>query len=558
MSISLRPDLLGRYKDIAGLLIRHGHRDLLAHAGLDSVPFTAEEEAAFEDDAADLASDLEQLGPTYVKLGQLLSTRPDLLPAPYLDALARLQDRCAPFPADEARGIIEAELGTDIRSLFREFDDEPIAAASLGQVHRAVLRSGRPVAVKVQRPHIADQVATDLEAIRELAAFADRRFDAGRRFGFAPMVEEFGRSMVRELDYRREAANLEHLARNLSSFERLVVPLPVDDYTTSRVLTMDWVGGRKISAIAPVGLTDLDGEVLAAELFEAYLQQVLIDGFFHADPHPGNVFVTDDRRLALLDLGMVAQLTPAIQDQMVKLLIALSDGDGAAVADHAVPLGDQLVDFDGAEFQRRVVALVTDHQGTTMADLSAGTAIAELTRIAGESGLRPLPELTMLGKALLNLDEVARTLAPDLDPSAVVRDKAAAIVERRMTRSISPAGLMAAAVEAKEFAEKLPDRIGKVLDRLGEGEVRLEVKGIDEHDFMRGLQKLANRITLGLLIAALIIGAAMMSRVETSTTLLGYPVLAVVSFLLATGGAAALAASILWSDRRDRRRPGAD
>src|SRR3954469_3103008 len=335
-SLSLKPQHLGRYRDIARLLVKHGRSDLVRQAGLgDALDDVEDADTATKADAKELATDLEAMGPTFVKLGQLLSTRADLLPQVYLDALSRLQDRAEPFSFAEVERIVEDELGVRISRAFEEFDHEPLAAASLGQVHRAVLRDGRPVAVKVQRPNIRGRIREDMEAIEEIAEFVDAHTDAGRRFGFHGMVVEFRKSLLAELDYRREAANLRTLCQDLQRYDRLVVPQPVEDYSTAVVLTMDYLPGRKVTELGPLAQMEMDAGVLADQLFRGYLDQILVHGFFHADPHPGNVLLTDDGRLALLDLGMVARVTPDLQDDLIKLLLAISEGQGkdaAAVA----------------------------------------------------------------------------------------------------------------------------------------------------------------------------------------------------------------------------------
>jgi predicted unusual protein kinase regulating ubiquinone biosynthesis (AarF/ABC1/UbiB family) len=295
---------------------------------------------------------------------------------------------------------------------------------------------------------------------------------------------------------------------------------------------------------------DIDGPALADALFRAYLKQILEDGFFHADPHPGNVFITDEGRLALLDLGMVARVQPGTQDDLIRLLLAVSEGKGDEAAEVAMEIGDKRDVFDEARFRREVGVLVAEHQGLALEHLNAGSIVAELTRISGECGLRPAPELTMLGKALLNLDEVARTLDPDFDPNAAIQEQAAGLLRSRMLKSASPANLFSAAMDAKEFAEKLPGRVNKVMDALAEGQLTLNVQGIDEDNLMRGVQKVANRITTGVILAALIVGAAMLMRVETDQKLFGYPALAIICFLAAAVGAAVLLITIFLSDRR--------
>src|SRR4051812_29402518 len=338
MALSLKPEHLKRYTDIARLLIQHGRSDLVKTMEVD-LPDDQVVEGAVTGDPEKLARDLEALGPTFIKLGQLLSTRSDLLPAPYLDALARLQDKVEPFPFQEVEEIVSTEIGVRLSKAFLEFDPVPVAAASLGQVHRAQLRSGRMVAVKVQRPGIRQVILEDLDAFAQIAAVIDKHTEIGRRFAFQDMLEEFRKTLLRELDYRREAVNLVTLADHLREYRRLVIPRPVDDYTTSRVLTMDYVKGTKITELSPLALIDLDNRRLAEDLCKAYLDQILVDGFFHADPHPGNLLVTADGRLALLDLGMVARIDPAMQEQLLKLLLAVSAGEGGQAAPGTPPIG---------------------------------------------------------------------------------------------------------------------------------------------------------------------------------------------------------------------------
>jgi len=568
MAISLKPENLRRYKDIAVLLVKHARTDFgqTAHPEdtLDPAdssdmtdPATAAKAESAKADAEQLASDLEEMGPTFVKLGQLLSTRADFLPPAYIDALSRLQDQLEPFPFTEVEAIITAELGVRLSSAFREFDPKPLAVASLGQVHRATLRSGRLVAVKVQRPGIRETIAQDIEALREIAGLVDRHTEVGRRFGFEEMLDEFAKSLVAELDYRVEASNLDLLAANLADHPRILVPAPVPDYTTASVLTMEFVSGKKVTALGPLAKLELDGTGLAEALFAAYLDQILRDGFFHADPHPGNVFITDDGRLALIDLGMVARVAPETQARLVKLLLALSDGRGEETADGLVELGERIGEagaaFDEAAFRRRVADLVGRHQGTTLANLDTGRVVLELVRACGECGLRPPPELTLLGKALLNLDLVARTLDPDFDPNQALRAHAGGLLKAHLLHSSSPGHLLSTALEAKELVERLPGRLNRILDAVAKGELEVKVDAIDEVELMRGFQKVANRVTLGLVIAALIMGAAMVMRVPSSVQLLGYPALAIVLFVIAAGAGLALVVTIMINDRRPHR-----
>jgi predicted unusual protein kinase regulating ubiquinone biosynthesis (AarF/ABC1/UbiB family) len=536
---------LGRYKDIGMLLVEHRH-------AVDSAADADPEEMA--GDARELATSLEALGPTFVKLGQLLSTRADLLPDPYLHALARLQDSVEPIGFGQIERIVSEELGVRLSKGFAEFESTPLAAASLGQVHRARLRDGRAVAVKVQRPDIRSRIVDDMDAIEEIASLADAHTDWGKRLGFADMVAEFRTSLMAELDYQQEAENLRAVGANLAGREGIVVPRPIADYTTSRVLTMDFVDGRSVGSLGPLALIDIDGPALASTLFGAYLDQILVDGLFHADPHPGNVLVTDDGRLALLDLGMVGRVEPEMQDSLTKLLLAISEGQGRRAAEVAIVLGRPLDDFDGEAFRRRAADLVMRSQDSTVGELQAGATIAELSRIAAESGLRLPPSLTMLAKTLLNLDDVSRTLDPTFDPGQAIQRESSDLLRRKLLSAASPANVMAAAMEAKEFAEMLPARVNRVMDALASGELTLNVQGIDERDIMRGVQKLANRLAFGVVVASLVVGAALIMPIETSAKLFGYPALAIAMFLLAAAAGVGLLISIQLGDLPQRKR----
>lgn len=552
MASSLRPRHVARYAALGALLVKH-RGDLRAQPNHDGL-IPDDDAAASPEDAAALVDALESMGPTFVKLGQLLSTRADLLPPVYLEALSRLQDDVAPFGFAEVEQIVEAEIGARLSKAFQSFDHQPMASASLGQVHRAVMRDGRPVAVKVQRPGIRAQVVEDMDVIEELAGFVDEHTRVGDRLRFRSMASEFRRSLVAELDYRREAENLRVLARDLAGYDRIVVPLPIDDYTTTVVLTMDLIDGRNVASLGPLAQMELDGRSLAEQLFRAYLDQILVHGFVHADPHPGNVLLTTDGRLALIDLGMVVRVAPELQDRLIRLLAAVSEGQAAVAADVLVTMGDRGPDFDLDEYQRQIATLVAGNQSTTVGQLQAGVVVGELARAAASAGLRPPVEMTMVGKALLNLDEVARILDPSFDPNEAIRQHTADIVRNKLLASASPANVLHAVMDAKEFAERLPGRVNKVMDALAEGELTLNVQGVDEAELMRGIQKLANRVTTGLVVAALIIGAAMVMRIETDAQLFGYPTLAIVLFLVATLAGLWLVVTSLLSDLPQHRR----
>ncbi|MDN5717320.1 MAG: AarF/UbiB family protein [Janibacter sp.] len=535
-----------RYSDLVRLLLRHGRGDLFAGAQQDD--FDADEGVPDSDTkgAEAFAADLEAMGPTYIKLGQLLSTRFDLLPPAYTEALTRLQDSVEPFPFERVREIVEDELGARIKDLFATFDEEPLAAASLGQVHRATTRSGRDVVVKVQRPDVRETVRGDMDTLDTVTGLADKHTSIGRSYGLNQLLRQFRRSLVDELDYRREARNLLRFIELTSEHDRLVVPEPVMQLTTTRVLTMDHIEGRKVTDLGPLALIDLDARPLVEQLFHCYLRMILDDGVLHADPHPGNLLVTDDGRLALLDLGMVATVPQRVQAHVTKLLLAINDGEGEEAAAVLADMGHPLDDHDAAAFRDDVAHLVSEAVASG-SDLQAGRLLVELSRLSGVHGLRPPAEMAMIGKALLNLDQTTVHLDPDFSPADAIRDNVSDIFASSL--KVTPGGLLTAAIETKEFTAQLPKRANRILDTLARGEMRLRVDAIDEQRLHLVLQRVGNRLTLGLIIAATIIGAAMMMRVETDARILGFPAIAMVFFSVAVLAAVALAVHILLTDR---------
>ena len=547
---------LKRYKEIALLLWKYGRSDLVQQMGIDEAVDPQEAKAASAGEAApeQLANDLEAMGPTYVKLGQVLSGRPDLLPDAYLKALARLQDKVKPFSYAEVEEIVATELGVRISKAFSRFDPEPIAAASLGQVHSAALRDGRLVVVKVQRPNIRKQIADDFEVLEQIADFLDAHTELGRRHRFLKILEEFRITILQELNYEREAQNLIALGENLKEFELIQVPQPVPDYSTRSVLTMDYVQGRKITSVGPLGRLEMNGAPLAEELFKAYLKQVLVDGLFHADPHPGNVFLTDGGHIALLDLGMVGHTTLAMQEHLLKLLMAISEGKSDEAADVVIRISQKTEEFNQTEFRRRIGQLMASRQDQGLQQMNVGKSLLEVSKNAADNGLFVPSELTMLGKTLLQLDEVGKILDPAFDPNASIRRNVGELMSQRMRKNATPGSVFSSLLEMKNFVGGLPSRLNKIMDAITNHELEVKIKAVDAKLIMEGLQKIANRITMGLVLAALIMGASLLMQIQTSFRIFGYPGMAILCFLAAAAGGFWLVFSILVQDQKSRKK----
>ncbi|MGX5731554.1 ABC1 kinase family protein [Pseudoxanthomonas beigongshangi] len=509
--------------------------------------------AVTEGTPQELAQELEALGPAFVKIGQMLSTRPDIVPPAFASSFERMQEHVEPVPFEAIREVVEAELGVRLSHAFSDFEAKPLGSASLAQVHRAWLRDGRPVAVKVQKPGIAQQLLGDLDLLRGFARNADRFTDVGRRVRFADWLEEFSRTLLAELDYQAEAENLVRFRLHLAPFPELWVPAPIADLSRRRVLTMELVEGIRVDQIPGVRRTEQAMDALASALLRGYLDQIFVHGEIHADPHPGNLRVTRDGRLAVFDLGMVANIPPKRRDCLLKLLFAAVDGRGEQAADEAIAMGTRLEDYDEERFVREVGHLVshyTAHAGTT----SSGRVVLELVRVATASGLRTPPELSLLGKALLNLDTVCRHLAPDMDPKAIVERHLQHVIRARLRQSLSSPNIASELIEIQTLLREGPRKLSDALSLVAENKLQLRVAGLEESRLMENLQKIANRIAAGLVTAALIVASSLMMRVETRSTLWGYPTVALLLFLLGAGLGVGIVISALRRDRTARSR----
>ncbi|HZL42570.1 MAG TPA: AarF/UbiB family protein [Verrucomicrobiae bacterium] len=547
---------LKRYKEIGLLLWKYGHSDLVQQMGIDEAVDPQEAKAAGAGEATpdQLADDLEAMGPTYVKLGQVLSGRPDLLPDAYLKALARLQDKVKPFSFAEVEQIVASELGVRISKAFSRFDPVPLAAASLGQVHSAALRDGRLVVVKVQRPNIRKQIADDFEVLEQIAELLDAHTELGRRHRFLKILEEFRITIQQELNYEREAQNLIALGGNLKEFERIQVPQPVPDYSSRCVLTMDYVQGRKITSVGPLGRLEMNGAPLAEELFKAYLKQVLVDGLFHADPHPGNVFLTDDGRIALLDLGMVGHTAPGMQENLLKLLMAIGEGNSDEASGLVIRISETTEEFNQSEFRRHIGQLMAARQDQGLQQINVGKSLLEVSKTAADNGLFVPSELTLLGKTLLQLDEVGKILDPEFDPNASIRRNVSELMSQHMRKNLTQGSAFRSLLEMKDFAGGLPSRLNHIMDAITNHELELKIKAVDAKLVMEGFQKIANRIATGIVLAAMIMGASLLMQIQTSFRIFGYPGLGILCFLAAAVGVFWLVCSIFVQDQKIRKK----
>jgi predicted unusual protein kinase regulating ubiquinone biosynthesis (AarF/ABC1/UbiB family) len=590
----LAPRFLPRLAATVGLFTRYGLRDFARQQGL--IDLSPEEatasDAANGDGSVDRAlafrKRLVELGPAYVKLGQVLSTRPDLVPEPYIEQLQRLQDDVSPVPFADIEQILQEQLGGRISKLFATFDHEPLASASLGQAHAATLRDHRDVVVKVQRPDIRASLADDIEFFRELAKFLSAHLRAGARVDMVGIVQQLDRALADELDYRIEARNMALFRRSLAEFPRLVVPKVVEAYTRERVLTTERVRGVKVNEIPPIARLDTDLSQLADELGKAYLKQIAIDGHFHADPHPGNIFLVlaaeenprtpsdivanerraeeretvtplakleqvaqreaapaapeEEPRLALIDFGMTARLAPPMRDRIVRLLFDLAENHGDDAGETLIEIGQPIPDFDRTGFIREIASLITQNHERSIGDMHAGRVLYDAIAIAYQRGLKLPAELTLLAKTLFSLDAITRALDPAYNPTEAIRSYTSEIINDRAKRELSPARFARAIAQTSELMNALPHRLDLITQHMAANDFALKIDAPQMSTVLNGMQKIANRIFTGLVLTGLLIASGLLINQR--------PRLGTTGFLLAGGIALYMVVSILVSDRR--------
>jgi predicted unusual protein kinase regulating ubiquinone biosynthesis (AarF/ABC1/UbiB family) len=552
---------LGAYRDLLVLFTKYGRKDFRLTFEPGEMLLQDDAEGTIEPDvqqrANAFAAALKKMGPTYIKFGQVLSTRPDIVPQEYIAALESLQDDLEPFSFADVERIVEEELGIRISKAFETFESTPIAAASLGQVHRAALRDGREVVVKVQRPNVRDQVRHDLEVFNDIAEVLEEHTTIGRKMNFVGAIEQARLTLLSELNYLQEAQNTEILRENLAQFPGLYIPRVIHDFTSSRVLTTEWVRGQKVSKLTPLKLVDRDYAELAAVLTRAYLKQICVDGFWHSDPHPGNVFVREvdeQPQLVLLDFGMVARISREMQDEIIKLLLAISSNRGTEVAEACVRMSEVQEKFEATKFVHEISTLVASVHSAEKTQINTGQLIFNVIAIANNNELKAPPELAMLAKTLLHLDAITRRLDAEFDPQVVIREYGEELMSQKLQQKFNPRNFYPALLDLNQLVLDLPHRAREIIDLTAAGRLSFAVKLPQADTLLSGMTKIANRITVGVVIAALLIASSLMMRVPASWRVFGYPALAIFGYLIAAAAAVFLIVSTLLQDRRDQER----
>jgi ubiquinone biosynthesis protein len=498
-----------------------------------------------------LRRSLDDLGPTFVKFGQLLSTRSDILPEGVLFELQKLQDTAKPMPAGAAQSIIERELGAPVGEVFETFDPTPLGSASIGQVHRAVLRDGEVVAIKVQRPEAPGRVEADLELMREFANFLDRRFGDRIFVDVRGLVAEFESVIRRELDYTAEAENARRFAANFAGTQ-VVIPRVHLELSTSRVLTLEHIEGTRFRDIRPLLLTPSERRRVASMGADAIFKMAFEDGFFHGDPHPGNLLLTPEGDLALLDFGMVGYMSRGDIEALSRLFIAVVQRDAASALRGLESLGVRYAPEVRGDLERDLREFLNKYSGLSVGEVTLGQALSELIALARRYRLRVPPVFPLLTKALVTAEGVARSIDPTINVYEVARPYARRLLVERYDPEAVLEGARELALEYARYAEDYPGHIRQLLAELADGEleVRLRHGGLDE--LVGEVDVLANRLVFAVVTGALLIGSSMLGAFDLGgpqVPYLGVPVVSFVGFSLAL----IMASVVLFTIFRSRR-----
>lgn len=529
---------LKRYREIVNILLKHGFGHILHQLGLTeflSIPgkvlFKKEPGVEQFSIPQRVRLALEELGPTFIKVGQILSTRPDLLPPDYISELEKLQDRVPAFEFDMAKQQIERELDQPLEEIFAEFDPEPLAAASIGQVHRAVLSGGQEVVVKVQRPDIEKIINIDLEILYDVARFLESRSNWAEMYSFVETVAEFDRTLHEELDYNAEGRNADTFRRNFAGDPGVFIPMVYWDFSTRKVLTMEYVHGIKLNNLQEINRLGLDRPALARKVAQAIFKQILIDGFFHGDPHPGNLAALSGGKIVFMDFGMVGFLTEETKSKVGNLMMALVSKNSNAVMKAVLDLGVVPKNVDKKLLRRDIDLLQRKYYEVPLSQISLGEALNDIMGVAFKYHIRVPTEFTLLVKALLTLEGVVE----ELDPELSIIKVAEPFGKRLLMEKLSPQTLTKTAVKnLREFGDilsLLPKQVSEVLDLAAEGELKLKHQLPQIDEVLTRANIMINRLAFSIVITGLVIGSAFLVRKES--ILLGQVPVAEVGFLVA-------------------------
>ena len=544
-----------RYRQIIEILVRHGFGALVGKAGWDNQRLThvfrpKAGEAHILGGPERLRVVIEELGPTFIKLGQILSTRGDLLPSAYREELAKLQDSAPPVPGDQIRAIFEEEFGRSVDEAFATFDMQPIAAASIGQAHAATLPDGNEVIVKLRRPHIIEDAEEDLRILIDLSYVAARHWEMARHYDIVAIVAEFAQTLRSEMDYMREGHNLERIAENFSGDSNLHVPTVYWDHTTPRVLTLERIRGIKISNVRELDAAGLKRGVIAHRATRLLLLMILRDGFFHADPHAGNVFVEADGTIGLIDFGMVGEVDRSHQDGLMKLMLAITQQNAGHLADTLLDLSAGYRTVDRNALRRDLQRVLIRYWSRAMSDVRFGEFIADMVDILRVHHLRLSPDLALLLKTIV----MAEGLAEEIDPTFNLMEVYIPLTEEVMRERITFSGwtkqFLLTTIDAIESGMEIPQRLRHILGDIERGGFEINIQPASFDPYFTRMERLVNHVLLALFAVASTIATAFILASYHPGGLDIVAELLFVSSLLLTAGFGVYIMYLLISSRR--------
>lgn len=476
---------------------------------------------------------LEELGPTFVKLGQILSTRPDLIPVEFIQELSKLQDHVPPFPYPEVEQIIESELGTPLGNIFQHLKETPLASASLGQVHRARFADGEEVVVKVQRPGIQRTIEVDMEIMLHLATLMERHLEGWDLHRPTKVVEEFARTLEKELDYTIEASNMEHFARQFMDDQSIYVPKIYRETTTSRVLTMEYVDGIKASEIDRIQLASLDQKEIAHRGADLILKQIFIHGFFHADPHPGNIFILPNNIICYLDFGMMGRIDRQTRENFADLVMSIVRRDEGKAGDALLRLTLWEDEPERSTLERDLGEFMDLHFYRPLKELKFGKLLRQLLEMASKHRLRVALDLFLMLKALSTIEGVGRMLDPDFD----ITEHAEPFIRRIQWDRLHPrriAGdIFDTGAEIVHLLKEIPRELREILKKARQGKVKMEFEHRGLEPMLATHDRISNRIAFAIILASLVIGSSLIVLADIPPKWHGIPVIGLAGFLVA-------------------------
>lgn len=527
-----------RYRDIAQILVKNGLGFLITKLDLGKfLPF----KQRFKSDpeklnqntiAVRLRKVLQELGPAYIKLGQLMSTRADILSPEYVRELRKLQDRVAPVKFEQIEQVLIAELGEDYRKLFADIDEEPEAAASIAQIHRAVLKDGRNVIMKIQRPKIKEKIKVDLEIMFNIAAQAEERELIPDFMKPSSMISEFKESILQELNFKMEVSNIEKFRDNFRDNEHIIVPEVYNEYTTRRIIVMEEIKGVKLKDVEDSDV-DIDNKFLAELGARALMKQVLIDGFFHADPHPGNIFVVGRDNLAYIDFGLIGQLTTDIQDSFAILFFALIRKNVDIIVDTLVEIGVTPGELNIRKFKLDVQDLLNRYYGVDLADIDFKQVVDDFQMIIYKHHIRMPEDFFLLGRAIAVSEGVGYMIDPAFNIVSVGQDFLSELVKDRMKPESLLRRLVTKLWGLRSSTRGLPGKLRSILDKVISDELSINFIHRNLDDLINQLDIITNRLSISLIISSLIIGSSMILQTDMSPTVFEIPLLGLVGYVIA-------------------------